>query len=514
MKAQSILLCAFLFLTQTSKAQYTINKLLKHDSINSKLMGFTKNILINNGKIVVSGFEHNNNASYLIQRDNLYFLNDTGKIIFKSQYIFDSITYGGTYLLKSLNTTLDSGYTIVGGSEIPTDTIKKQLFIKYSKDGDVEFVKSILPVLPYYSYNFMSSIQLEDSSYLISGDRKDTFIKLYPTLDKLDKYGNVIWTKQYNINKYALISSICKFHGKILMSGTRAYPHPTKILEYRPFVLSTDTEGNLLNIKYFSDTVLYGGLYFYLTKYSEDKLLFYGEADTIVSSANKCWAGFLGITDSNFNFQWRTYFSLPDNIFQFYKASRILDGNIVAVGAEFDGMTHKTIDHIVKVDSNGNKLWERRYFYPNRVEDHHLYDFAEAPNKDIIAVGSVYGKAFPTYIDSQNCWFLRLDSMGKLSPSDSGFLISPTGIMEIGEDANEVLQLYPNPSTNFVKVAYNIHSDGVLSVYDIGGKRLTTRSIKYADHETELDISSFAKGTYIIELVNKKNKYVGKLMKE
>jgi len=39
MKAQSILLCAFLFLTLTSKAQIGINKLLTYEGTAKKLIG-------------------------------------------------------------------------------------------------------------------------------------------------------------------------------------------------------------------------------------------------------------------------------------------------------------------------------------------------------------------------------------------------------------------------------------------------------------------------------------------
>jgi Secretion system C-terminal sorting domain len=336
-------------------------------------------------------------------------------------------------------------------------------------------------------------------------------------LSKWDKSGNELWKRQYAINKYAFVSSINVFHNKYLVSGTQAFPkaHPYN-LECRPFILTVDTSGNLLSSKYYTDTVMYGGaLYFWMEKYNENELLVWGQGDTLFDPLYKInYPVYIGMIDSNYNFIWRTFISSPDYLHEMYKVSRISDGNLIGVGADMNVTNHIHYSHIVKYDSLGNLLWERRYMYPNRSESHYLFDFAEAANKDIIAVGCVYGKAFATYTDSQNCWFLRLDSMGKLSPADSGFIIAPTGILEIGEDANEVLQLYPNPASSFVKVAYNLHSDGVLSVYDIGGKRLLRKEIKYAEHEVELDVSFMAKGTYVIELVNEENRYVGKLMKE
>jgi len=436
---------------------------------------------------------HTNNASFLIIRENLFIINDTGKVIFRSSYIGDSLGYGGGVFLQSLIPSLDSGFVIVGASGAPNTNEKNRLFVKYNKDGDTQFVKIVLPSLPIIRHSFLGCIQEADNSYLLMGEHRDSNNNFYPTLSKWDKQGNEIWNKQYNINKYGLMSSIFKFHGKILMNGTQVYPHPTKILIYKPFILKVDTAGNLLSTKYYTDTVLCGGFYFWMGKFNEDKLFVYGGADTLMDPVYKINnPAYIGMIDSNFNFIWRTYFTSPDYLHEIYKVSKISDGNLVAVGSDMSIMNHINYSHIVKLDSMGQILWERRYMYPNRLESHYLYDFAEADNKDIIAVGSIKG-GLPN--DSQNCWFLRLDSIGKLSATDSGFAIAPTGILEIGEDANEVLQLYPNPANNYVKVAYNIHNDGVLSVYDISGKRLITQNIKYTDHETELDISRFAKGT-------------------
>ena len=64
---------------------------------------------------------------------------------------------------------------------------------------------------------------------------------------------------------------------------------------------------------------------------------------------------------------------------------------------------------IIKVDSIGNKIWEKQYRtfeFPETYVKHHLYDLDILPNGDIIAVGEVNPFASEGYIPQQG-WLLR-----------------------------------------------------------------------------------------------------------
>lgn len=68
--------------------------------------------------------------------------------------------------------------------------------------------------------------------------------------------------------------------------------------------------------------------------------------------------------------------------------------------------------------------------------------------------------------------------------------------------ANSLMRVYPNPASNKISIEYPaIKKDAIISIYNMQGKLLLQQMIR--QERTELDISRFAKGVYIIELGNK-----------
>lgn len=66
--------------------------------------------------------------------------------------------------------------------------------------------------------------------------------------------------------------------------------------------------------------------------------------------------------------------------------------------------------------------------------------------------------------------------------------------------------LYPNPTNNgvlFVKFKNNLREEAVIEVVDILGRKLSTQKLSAGSELQTIDVSSFAKGTYILNVIYK-----------
>ncbi len=85
----------------------------------------------------------------------------------------------------------------------------------------------------------------------------------------------------------------------------------------------------------------------------------------------------------------------------------------------------------------------------------------------------------------------------------------------INETTPKQLNLYPNPATNTLTLNLSQQQglqNATVSIYDIQGKQLLQQSITEA--QTQIDISSFAKGIYIVKLQTEKETLQSKFIKE
>ena len=79
--------------------------------------------------------------------------------------------------------------------------------------------------------------------------------------------------------------------------------------------------------------------------------------------------------------------------------------------------------------------------------------------------------------------------------------------------ASKSMIVYPNPSNNKITIEYPaIKKDAIISLYNLQGKLLLQQKIR--QEKTELDISQFAKGVYILELRCKDNVEMTNIVKE
>jgi len=80
------------------------------------------------------------------------------------------------------------------------------------------------------------------------------------------------------------------------------------------------------------------------------------------------------------------------------------------------------------------------------------------------------------------------------------------------------IKIYPNPASQSVVISmpFAINGTTELKILDITGREIYTKQLpaNSGNLHTTIDVSSFAKGVYILELRNEKNQYRGRFIKE
>jgi hypothetical protein len=92
----------------------------------------------------------------------------------------------------------------------------------------------------------------------------------------------------------------------------------------------------------------------------------------------------------------------------------------------------------------------------------------------------------------------------------------PTGIKGIANNFDAVLNTYPNPATETIKLSCSksVAENAVVKIYSITGNLVYYEKINAADFSRPIDVSKFAKGTYSVVVQSNLNIYRTKFMKQ
>ncbi|HMX04511.1 MAG TPA: T9SS type A sorting domain-containing protein [Chitinophagales bacterium] len=206
--------------------------------------------------------------------------------------------------------------------------------------------------------------------------------------------------------------------------------------------------------------------------------------DTVINEGDYEYVQYIGKTDTNVNFIWRTF--LNDKYYKYiYTLRTFEDGSIVAVGTTIVDETYEPHGYIVKLDSNGAVLWERDYTN-NPEGNHYLYDFQKMPDGGYICSG--LGADTIDGVIQSMCWLLRLDSMGCLIPG-----CDEVSIPEIAVNSETYLSIYPNPFGDAATVEVHVPQDFTingtqalrLDIYDMQGRLIDGYSNIYPSNPGE-----------------------------
>ena len=151
----------------------------------------------------------------------------------------------------------------------------------------------------------------------------------------------------------------------------------------------------------------------------------------------------------------------------------------------------------MRLDSNGNKLWVKRYGWPadtitTQPSGENIYDFIKTSDGGYMIVGDARGYNTPT--PQQSGWLLKLDSNGCLVAG-----CGSVGLVEYEVFSSLTFKAYPNPAQDRVQLAGELQDGDVITLYDFTGKILYQQVINSSEMP-EIAVSEYANGIYLLSL--------------
>jgi hypothetical protein len=343
-------------------------------------------------------------------------------------------------------------------------------------------------------------------------------------LVKFDSVGNKIWDKVYGgtdkeyislqrDGEYYEISLIADDHDSFVLAGRTESPVSGDISEPSRgssdvWIVKIDSSGNKVWDKRFGNSTLSQGTYI---NHSNDGGYIFssltpgpnnGDVTDPLIGNNEMWVVKL---DSLGNKIWDKRFG--GNQFtrtKPYEIKPAVDGGYLICGTtdsdssyDVSQYTYGATDYwILKIDENGNKLWDRRFGGPGGEVCNGMLLLSDT---SIVLYGrSQYGispvKTDPGKPPGIDYWLIHFKYTD--TTSTVGF-IDP-----IAFDAS--ISLYPNPASDVVTIASNKTQIQNVAMYNLLGELIETKNYT-SSHNIQFDLQTYPKGVYIAKITGQKN---------
>lgn len=465
--------------------------------------------------------------------------------------------------------TKDGGNIVVGNMPYVSDN-SLAFAVKSDAQGNVIWNK------PFSCFNsmfdFSALTELPDSSIVIVGRMFNPLNNKYgAACQKLDKNGNVIWSKAINSSDDAITHA-----SNIIVSSDTNLLIAGYVDGFSSFLVKLDTSGTLLFGKTYKSTNNTAANLFKinsLVELDDHSIAMVGTANwgtsepvgiaiktdstghVIWSKNSTVIANFLDVTnDADFlylndngnlvklsqqgNIEWKKFVSdMNQNTFfgeQRFRIKRDLDSNLIVLASNF------SFSVAAKVDRNGNSL--KTLGSMGQVID---LEFLDSTNLITLTSGPSYGVKSTLF--DRHFAISRLDSLDQPTNCNWGYSVSPStqlythsdfplvldssivmvdAMMElfngnftvdsacvqflggIDELASETLNVFPNPANDQITIqSTGFLANSVLHIYNQQG-RLVKSNYDLKEDEITVSISDLTKGIYLIEIGNQKTRFI------
>lgn len=401
------------------------------------------------------------------------------------------------------------GYINVG-AVCDTANSCKGAIRKFNLNGNMEWEKS-------YGNGFRSSFQhgigLESGDIIAVGFSQSTLSNpAQAWLARFDSIGNIKWQKAYGGSGNEEYRRVLQTpDGGFLLTGiTSSYGSGSSDV----WLVKVDSVGNEEWNKTFGDmwTDYYpcitssadGG--YYIAWYAQDDEMGPGLHPTyekktylmkLTNVGNVSWSKVIHQDFLNWAY-----------VFQIKQLST--SDQLILSGSKFSPTSDYLYGWLIKLDSNGEKVWER--FYTNDQNpgaDNFIYDFQLIEDDGIACTGM--GHTPDTLFASKaDFWLLVLDSMGCLEPGCDTI----TGIGEITPAKPLGASIYPNPTSNSITVTVpqvDVKSGYSFTMTNLLGQEVFNSPIIDSKTAFNLDLPS---GIYIYQITHQGQVQTGKLVLE
>ncbi|MEZ4887500.1 MAG: T9SS type A sorting domain-containing protein [Chitinophagales bacterium] len=198
-----------------------------------------------------------------------------------------------------------------------------------------------------------------------------------------------------------------------------------------------------------------------------------------------------------------------DDIFR--EVRELEDGSLAVIGHSRNyNELERFSGTLMKLTAEGDSLWTK--IYHNNSSNHYLWDFEVTEDNGFVMCGWSKGVESGT----QDGWVLKLDSLGNTcQPANCDSIFTTSIHYDI--TTHYPTQFYPNPAQNRVTFQHRLPKgkEAVLEVYDLKGRIMGYWVLDIGDGELVLDIEGWGSGLYLYRVsVEEKEVSSGKLVVE
>jgi len=379
---------------------------------------------------------------------------------------------------SAIISTSDNGFLIGGMTDAGPGLASDCYVLKFDQNLILEFANAYGDS---GTQGVSDLIQTSDNNFVFVGNTSEfgsTINKIL--ICKINPFGDLIWSKTYDLNSFILPSAIVEMNNKELAVSGRVNDFGAG--EEDLFLLKVDSAGNFLRCKTIGST---GG------EFSSDLVKLPGNNLVLVGNTSGFGSpgGFIAQTDSDGYVINATIFP---SALSLTSAVPGLHGSIAISGCT-NTFGSGANDMILISSDNSAHFCNSLSVSPLTMRIVLLEDsvtFLSAPAGQIMSSGTV------------------IDSFGT-----EYIICTGTGIDEINKNENQI-SIYPVPSNvNFIVKFSDRITKGKIMIFNVVGENIFEVSISN-ESEKEINVESISQGIYFVKVIDGKNIYSKKLIVE
>lgn len=458
----------------------------------------SKNVEVYNDSIFIQFSDQNPNAG---RRLNIMNLNqNNGDVIWIKTYALDSVGMnGGAY--NSADGPNSTGKFVLAqhfetGDEDLNEIDLGQLVI-FNQYFDT--LHTSLKGDSLDAYIFHQAKVLSDDNFVAVGWTDASFSGLSNTLlVKYNEYGEELWSTVHSaIQNYRnQVFSVTELGNSNIVTGgfTGTIPNQT---EYQILTMF-DEDGVYLDHRLFGDEDWIATEWARVDPTIDGNIIV---SSSFISSEDGDKYYYISKIDSNLNSIWEKYHYSGTSETSIHQVKETEDGGYIGVGTWVEPPTAHMFGFMMKFDSEGEVMWERKYQHADEgnFQLNQLYDIEEIPEGN----GYVACGQRNETDTGQNAWVIKVDSMGCLIPGCDTL----THINELTQQVK--LLIYPNPAINeiYVKVPDlsllgNESSSVFIKLYNLQGKEVQHHKVGRFEATYLLNVEDLSSGMYVLKIEN------------
>ena len=461
-----LIIIGFIFLSLTAKTQITFQKVYSDSGITSAY-DITATF---DGGYAVTGFKTCGSLFcldfFLLKLDSLG----------NQEWVRIYDAFGADDNAYSVKQTSDSGFVLAGLASTPPNLMNNVRLMKTDKNGNKLWDRNYGGLGCQEGYDMQITY---DGGFIIATqqDTGGNCFEIQAELIKTDANGIIEWQKTYfNVgNGRAVAVKQTNDSGYVVTGVTNNMLSPTSNEDI--FLLKTDKNGDTLWTKFYGNIGSERG----------EDVIITATGDYVIAGYTNGISSLVGAyiikADNNGDTLWTKVYEKND---QTYSVNLIEDNdnNYLIVGnTAITGPVNVNM-YLLKLNSNGNKIWEKEYEWQSNAQDYGN-GIALAKDGGYVMCGITSGSPSKVYV-------VKTDTNGLI-----------TGIDDFTPPASTTFNVYPNPFNDYTTVDLSeIYNDDnmIIELYDFTGKLLFQQVVN--EPKTILYNQGYAKGIYLLTIKN------------